>query len=199
MDHLVERMRAGGSTRLRVVTRPEKEDVVAHATALRAEVVLAYPSSVSASFLAGMNGLADDDIALIGFPDSVWEPVDGYRMLVDVLRDGGEVAVGLFRLSAQEAARADVVIRDEEGRIERVDVKPETPMSDWIWGCAAARVDTWRGLRDFEWPGGYLDALCRLGRDVRGVELSDAWLDIGTPEALARASLHPTRSDATVD
>jgi hypothetical protein len=31
IDYLVERMRAGGCTTLRIVTRPEKEDVVAQA------------------------------------------------------------------------------------------------------------------------------------------------------------------------
>ena len=199
MDHLVERMRAGGATRLRIVTRPEKEDVIAHAAALGAEVVLGHPANVSASFLAGIEGLADDDVALIGFPDSIWEPVDGYLLLVDAVRDGGEVALGLFRLSRQEAARADVVVRDGDGRIERVDVKPEAPASEWIWGCAAARVDTWQGLRAFEWPGSYVDALCRERRDVRGVELSETWLDIGTREALSRANLRPTRSRAAID
>jgi glucose-1-phosphate thymidylyltransferase len=193
LDHLVERMRAGGATRLRVVTRPEKEDVIAHAESIGAEVVLGYPANVSASFLAGMDGLTGEDVALIGFPDSIWEPVDGYRRLVDAVRAGGEVALGLFRLSLEEAVRSDVVVRDHVGLIERIDVKPATPASDWVWGCAAARIDTWAGMRAFEWPGSYVDALCREGRDVRGVELSEAWLDIGTPEALARAALHPTR------
>ena len=78
MDYLVERMRAGGCTTLRVVTRPEKTDVIAHADEIGAEVVLGNPTSVSASFVAGMAELPDDDIVLIGFPDTIWEPVDGY-------------------------------------------------------------------------------------------------------------------------
>ena len=60
------------------------------------------------------------------------------------------------------------------------------PASEWIWGCAAARVDIWAGLGRAEWPGGYIDLLCREGRDVRGFELSDVWLDIGTKDALER-------------
>ena len=36
MDCLVERMRVGDCTRLRVVTRPEKDDVIAHAEKLGA-------------------------------------------------------------------------------------------------------------------------------------------------------------------
>ena len=188
MDHLVERMRAGGCSRLRVVTRPEKEDVIAHAAEIGAEVVLGRPVMVSESFLAGMAGLAEDDIVLIGFPDTLWEPVDGYAPLVAAVREGADVAVGLFRIDAADLPRSDVVVFGADGRIARVDVKPADPASEWIWGCAAARVETWAGLDRAEWPGGYIDLLCREGRDVRGIELSDVWLDIGTKDALRRAA-----------
>jgi glucose-1-phosphate thymidylyltransferase len=191
IDYLVERMRAGGSTRLRVVTRPEKADVIAHAEEIGAEVVLGHPATVSESFLSGMEGLGGEVVILIGFPDSIWEPVDGYRVLVDAVRDGCEVALGLFRLPRDELLRSDVVVRGVGGRIERIDVKPDAAASDWIWGCAAARVETWAGMAAFEWPGGYVDRLCREARDVRGFELSDSWLDIGTPAALERATSEP--------
>jgi glucose-1-phosphate thymidylyltransferase len=186
MDHLVERMRVGGCTRLRVVTRPDKEDVITHAASLGAEVVLGRPETVSRSFLVGMDGLDGGDLVLIGFPDSIWEPMDGFRPLVAAVREGCEVALGLFRLPQHELTRSDVVVRGEAGRIEGIDVKPDAPASDWIWGCAAARARTWSGLVDFEWPGGFVDFLCRQGADVRGVELSDSWIDVGTPEALER-------------
>lgn len=187
MDYIVERMRAGGCTRLRVVTRPEKEDVIAHAEELGAEVVLDRPTSVSESFLAGMANLAEDDIVLIGFPDTLWEPVDGYRPLVAAVREGSDVALGLFRVDVSDLRRSDVVVIDDDGRIERIDVKPAEPLSEWIWGCAAARADVWAGLVRAGWPGTYIDLLCREGRDVRGFTLSDVWLDIGTEDALRRA------------
>jgi glucose-1-phosphate thymidylyltransferase len=188
MDHLVDRMRLGGCTRLRVVTRAEKEDVIAHAGALGAEVVLAHPQSVSESFVAGMVGLDDRDIALIGFPDTLWEPETGYVPLVRAVRDGRDVALGLFRIAPADLSRSDVVVFDERGRISGIDVKPAQPRSAWIWGCAAGRVGTWAGLPRAEWPGGYIDLLCKEGRDVVGFELSDAWLDIGTKDALERAA-----------
>lgn len=188
MDHLVERMRAGGCNRLRVVTRPEKEDVIAHAAELGAEVVLGHPATVSESFLAGMADLAEDDIVLIGFPDTLWEPVDGYRPLIDAVREGCDVAVGLFRIDPSHLRRSDVVVYGEDGRIAGIDVKPAEPPSEWIWGCAAARTQIWAGLHRNEWPGGYIDLLCREGSDVRGIELSDVWLDVGTKDSLRRAA-----------
>ncbi len=187
MDYLVERMRAGGCTRLRIVTRPEKTDVIAHAEEIAAEVVLGYPATVSASFLAGMAGVPDHDIVLIGFPDTIWEPVDGYRRVVAAVEEGADVGLGLFRIDPSDLPRSDVVVFDDEDRIAAIDVKPELPRSEYIWGCAAARAHMWAGLDREEWPGGYLDLLCREGRDLRGVKLSDEWLDIGTPDGLSRA------------
>jgi len=190
MDYLVERMRAGGCTSLRVVARPEKDDVIAHAEKLGAEVVLARPATVSESFLAGMSGLGEDNIVLIGFPDTIWEPVEGYREPVSAVRDGADVGLGLFRIDASDLTRSDVVVFGRNGRIDGIAVKPAEPPSEWIWGCAAARAHVWADLGRAEWPGGYIDLLCREGRDVRGFELSDVWLDVGTHDALRRARDH---------
>ena len=191
IDYIAERMRAGGCTRLRVVTRPEKADVVAHVEQLGAEVVLGHPASVNASFFAGIKGLAEEDIVLMGFPDTLWKPEDGYRSLVRAVEEGCDVALGLFRIDPADLPRSDVVVFGKNGTAIRIDVKPPEPTSEWIWGCAAARARTLAGLGRSEWPGGYFDLLCREGRNVRGFPLSDVWLDVGTREALAYAeSLH---------
>lgn len=187
MDHLVDRMRQGGCSRLRVVTRAEKTDVVQHCAELGAEVVLARPASVSESFLAGLQGLASEDVVLMGFPDTLWEPADGYQVLVRAVLSGRDVALGLFRLRGPDLQRSDVVIVDDAGRVVDVHVKPISPVSDWIWGCAAARVGTMKGLGRTEWPGGYFGLLAAEGHDVRGLPLSDSWLDVGTKAALVDA------------
>ena len=139
-------MRAGGCTTLRIVPRPEKEDLIAHAEAIGAEIVLRYPATVSESFLAGMANLSDEDIALIGFPDTIWEPVDGYRPVVAAVRDGADVGLGLFRIALADLTRSDVVVFGESGRIEGIDVTPAERASGGSGGCAAARVDIWAGL-----------------------------------------------------
>ena len=187
MDHIADRMRIGGSTRLRVVTRAEKTDVVAHSAELGAEVVLAEPATVSESFAAGMGGLAEEDIVLIGFPDTVWQPEDGFQVLVRAVQSGCEAALGLFRMQARDLPRSDVVELDGSGKVLGVHVKPDEPRSDWAWGCAAARVGTMAGLAGTEWPGDYFGRLSVEGRDVRGFPLSDDWLDIGTKDALRLA------------
>lgn len=189
IDHLVERMRAGGATRLRVVTRAEKLDVIEHATAIGAEVVLAAPDTVTDSVLEGLRGLRSDDIVLLGFPDTIWEPADGYVPLVRAVREGCEVALGLFEIDPADLTRSDVLVFGEDGEsIAGIEIKPEAPPSGWIWGCAALRASTAADLGRAAWPGAFFDLLAREGRPLRGIRMSDVWLDIGTHEALRTAT-----------
>ncbi len=183
--HLIERMRIGGATELRVVTRPEKTDVIAHAEALDAAVVLAHPATINESFAAGMAGLAANDVVLLGFPDSLWEPPDGYRALLEAVEDGDEIALGLF--DAPGVVGSDYLVLDESGQIVGIDIKPEHPRSTLIWGCAAARVRALDGLERVEWPSEFMNARRLQHADVRGVVLSDSYVDIGTKESLRRA------------
>jgi glucose-1-phosphate thymidylyltransferase len=188
IDYVIERMRIAGCTEVRVVTRPEKRDVISHVEELGAVVIKGYPETVSASFATGMRGLAGDDLVLIGWPDTLWEPEWGYRPLIEAIEAGREVALGLFEIDPVDLPRSDVVTFDPEtGRIERIDVKPARPASSWVWGCAAARAELLFELERAEWPGAYFELLCREGADVVGVPLSDVWLDVGTPESLRKA------------
>jgi NDP-sugar pyrophosphorylase family protein len=180
MDYLFERMEAIPCEEIRVVTRPEKRDVAEHSRARGALVIEARPASVGESLRAGASGLDGGRVAVFGFPDTLWDPVDGLARLVVRLGDDVDAVLGIFR--AAEAARSDVVEFDGE-RVLAIEVKPERPRSDLVWGCAALRVRTLRALGGE--PGLALDRLARAGR-VAGVRLEDPFLDIGTPEALAR-------------
>jgi glucose-1-phosphate thymidylyltransferase len=185
IDYLVERMRAGGCSELRVVTRPEKEDVIAYASEIEASVVLGYPANINESLAAGMEGLSPDGIVLLGFPDSLWEPVDGFKPLLRAVAGGREVALGLFR--SPGLVGSDFLSFDDSGAIAGFHIKPADPPSDWIWGCAAARVRALDGLIEEEWPSTHMDSLRRRGDGLVGIRLSDQYLDIGTRESLARA------------
>jgi glucose-1-phosphate thymidylyltransferase len=183
IDRLVERMRAARAEEIRVVTRPDKADVIEHADVIGASIVEGEPGSVAESLSLGIRTLADDDIVLIGFPDTLWEPVDGFERLVGALGDV-DAALGLFRTA--DLARSDVVVLDGAGLVSEIAVKPKRARSDLIWGCAAVRRRALQGLERHTEPGHLLDKLARAGK-VRGVQLSDSWLDVGTKDALARA------------
>ena len=180
MDFVVERMRAASCRELRVVTRPDKQDVIAHARELGAEVVTGTPATLSASLALGLRGLAASDLVLVGLPDTLWEPIDGFVQLLARLSEGADIVLGVFE--SDEPERSDVVVLDERGFVQRVHVKEPDPPGTLVWGCFAARVGALAGLERSPSPGHFFD-----GREVAAVLLPGRMLDIGTPEALAAA------------
>jgi glucose-1-phosphate thymidylyltransferase len=184
IDLLVERMRAGGAGEIRVVTRPDKHDLIGHAIAQGAAIVLGEPQNVSESVLLGVTGAASGDVALVGFPDTLWEPLDGFARLVPLVEGGADLALGLFH--GDEPERYDVVVLDADGRVRDIETKVPEPSSDLIWGCFAVRVGALEGLADAPEPSVHFLRLVRAGR-VASAFLSDGFVDIGTREAMARS------------
>ena len=185
MDLSVDRMQFATPERIRVVTRAAKSDLVAHATDLGLEVILAETRSSAHSIALGIAGLDPQDIVLIGFPDTIWAPVTGFRALVECVSKGSDIALGIFH--SDEPERCDVVILDHDYRVGSVLVKPSPAPSNQIWGCAAARRNALAGVEKFDQPGQFFDRKC-AELTVTGVWLSDRFTDIGTPEQLLRWS-----------
>jgi hypothetical protein len=172
------------------VTRPDKRDVITFANDAGLSVVTGRPAHVVASVslaLAEPTELGEDDIVLLGFPDTVWHPEDGFALLVrEMTARDADVVLGLF--GSDEAERGDVVLlaTDElAGRVTEIAVKPAQPASRWIWGCAAVRRGALAGWEAETEPGRWFARLAPAGR-VLGAYLSDDFVDIGTVEALAR-------------
>jgi glucose-1-phosphate thymidylyltransferase len=185
IDHLLERLGRAEPDEIRVVTRPEKVDVVRHVEELGLRVVLGRPRTVAESLAHGLAGLGPDDIVLFGFPDTIWEPVDGFVSLRRAVEGGAEITLGVF--AGCEPERSDVVVLDETGtRVKSVHVKDASPPTRLIWGCLAARVGALDGVADRAEPGHLLDGLARTGR-VAAVDFGTEFVDVGTPEALAAA------------
>jgi dTDP-glucose pyrophosphorylase len=184
MDYLVERMRRARCSELRVVTRPEKTDVIERARHHGATVITGRPPTPAASLLTAIRPLGPTDMVLFGFPDSIWEPIDGFQPLIDLVEDGAEIALGLFRTSQVE--RPDVVELDSAGRVTEVEVGSDRPPPHLIWGCAAARARSLLGLVDYDDPGDYLRSRSGTG-SIGGVVLSETYVDIGTPRGLRQA------------
>ena len=175
MDYVVDRMRAADCDELRVVTRPDKEDVIANANRHGATVVLGTPKSLSASIALGVAGLAGADVVLLGFPDTVWRAPAAFEPLVSAL-EGHEAALGLFPTAEPETC--DTVTCDAEGRVTAIEVKAPEPASDLLWGCAALRARALEGIAGEADPGYRLAALARAGA-VAGVRLPGSFVDIG--------------------
>lgn len=187
LEYLVERMRVVDPEQLRIVTRPEKSDLVDYARRNGLEVVEGHPATAAQSIALGAEGLDGEDVVLIGFPDTVWDPVDGYARLLPGLAEA-DVVLGVFRgRDDQQLRRSDVVVLDEHGLVTRIEVKADEPSSELIWGLAVARRRALEGLERQVDPGHLFDSLARRGGKVLGVMLPGEFLDIGTPESLEAA------------
>jgi dTDP-glucose pyrophosphorylase len=182
ISYLVERLSAGVPAGIRLVTRPEKSDLVAWAREHGLDVVFSAPPNVCASVLDGSQDLDDDAIVLTGFPDTVWEAKDAFAKLRSAVLDGHRIALGLFETTEPE--RCDIVDVGPDGTVRSIVVKPTRPSATLTWGCLAARVGALRPMRPWTEPGDYMNTVCSTG-DVVGIRLPGRYLDIGTPEALA--------------
>jgi len=192
IDYLIARMVRAGIDELRVVTRPEKADVVVHAEAIGARIVLGRPATLAESLLLGIRELVPDDVVLFDFPDTIWAPIDGFAAVLELQRrHPDDIALGLFRYS--EIERGEAVSFDTDGRVRGIEFRPRHPTTDWGWGCLAARAAALDGLERHAEPGFYLDEQAHKGR-VRGVPLGRL-IDVGTRTALAAAADDPLVRD----
>jgi CTP:molybdopterin cytidylyltransferase MocA len=210
IEHLVERLSVVGPTRIRVVTRPEKTDLRDHAAQRGWEVVLGHPDHVAASLLLGFEGLADDEIVVVGFPDTLIDAPDAASTVLAALVDSAlvgnahpaahpatqaDVALGLFHTA--EPWRGDVVTLVTVGTAEYVTsvvpkpTGPTDPARDLVWGLLAGRVGPLRALADVTEPGHLWDRWARQGTGrVRAAMLSGRYRDLGTRESLAELGIN---------
>jgi glucose-1-phosphate thymidylyltransferase len=188
MDHVIERLHAAPCDEIRVVTRQEKIDVIDHANELGATIVIARPPNHVESILTAVKDLDADDIVCVAYPDTIWEPLEGYALLVERVKSGPLVALGVFRSS--EGPRSDVVVFDDSGTVREIHVKSPSPPSNWIWGCCACRAKALEGISSIPELGLYWQEIC-AGKAVSAVYLSDVFIDIGTPEAWEKVRDRP--------
>lgn len=185
-EYLVERMIRAGADKLCFVISPGKTDILEYYGARLWGADIAYVVQPAAG------GLCDalfhaaplihaDEQVLIGLPDTVWSPEDGFaRLPADVL------SFLLFPVERPELF--DAVVTRENGEVERIAVKQKDAPTHWIWGgvrmpghvfhelhrlwCEESRRDEYLGTLVNAW-------LARGGRAL-GVPAGEAYVDVGT-------------------
>lgn len=185
-EYLVERMIAGGVDKIAFVISPGKSDIM--------EYYGAGPRGVSAAYVVQPSaaGLCDaifraaplvgaDEHVLIGLPDTVWFPREGFATLPD-----GQLSFLLFPVDHPEFF--DAVVLDEGGRVREIQVKLANAASDWIWGAfkLSGRIfhdlhDLWSARnRSDEYIGTLVNAYIAAGGTAVGVTTGRAYVDVGT-------------------
>jgi glucose-1-phosphate thymidylyltransferase len=192
-EYVVERMLRAGADKLCFVISPGKSDIVKYygsgiENAQVAYVVQPEAAGLCDAIFRALPLVREDEPVLIGLPDTVWFPEDGYCAL-----PRGRLSFLLFPVSRPELF--DAVVCDDAGRVLEVQVKQPHPSTDWVWGGFAltGRILSelyalWieREQRD-AYIGTLVNEYLARGGEASGVKGGTAYYDVGTLEGYRQA------------
>ena len=185
-EYLVERMIAGGATKICFVIAPGKSDILAYygggfGPAAVAYVVQPSPSGLCDAIFRAVPLVAADESVLVGLPDTIWFPDTGFAALP-------EDCLSFLLFPVDRPEFFDAVICDPSGNVVEIQVKNAEATSQWIWGAfkMPGRVlhdlhALWiaRERRD-EYFGTLVNAFLAAGGNARGFQAGRAYVDVGT-------------------
>jgi dTDP-glucose pyrophosphorylase len=185
-EYLVDRMIAGGADKICFVVSPGKSDILEYyggriGPAHLAYVVQPEPAGLCDAIFRALPLVARSEPVLIGLPDTIWFPEDGFAQLPD-----GVLSFLLFPVD--EPQHFDAVVTDHKGDVSEVQVKSRAPRSEWVWGAIKmpgsvlhALHALWREPgRNDEYIGTLVNAYLARGGCARGVRAGEAYVDVGT-------------------
>ncbi|TIQ36161.1 MAG: nucleotidyltransferase family protein [Mesorhizobium sp.] len=185
-EYLVRRMVRNGVDRICFIIGSGKSDILEYYAAgydSAASIFVAQPSPVGlcdAIFRAAPL-VAPQETVLIGLPDTIWFPEDGFCRLPD-----DRLSFLLFPVERPELF--DAVVVGPHDRVEEVQVKRPDAATDWVWGAFKMPghifhklVALWRE-RDGcdEYFGTLVNAYLAAGGEAWGVKAGTAYVDVGT-------------------
>jgi glucose-1-phosphate thymidylyltransferase len=200
--YLLERFRTAGVRRVFMVLHESKTDVPRYfGTGEIADVALAYlsiPGSRSVpETLDRAFPFVEEAIVALGFPDVLFEPADAYAPLIErQAATGADLVLGLF--PTERFRTTDMVELGPDGRVVRVEVRPETTSLRYNWLIAVWSPVFTRFLHEVVQGapagegelqiGAVVRSAVEAGLRVEGVEFpTGTYRDVGTPSELAAA------------
>ncbi|NJL38257.1 MAG: dTDP-glucose pyrophosphorylase [Leptolyngbyaceae cyanobacterium SM1_4_3] len=211
--YLLEKMRRAGISKAYLVLRPGKWDIPNYfGDGTMLGMNLAYltvhtPFGVPYT-LDQAYPFVQDAIIALGFPDILFQPQDAFvKLLARQAERGADVVLGLF--PTEQPSKAGMVDFDETGRVRCVIEKPLQTDLRYMWAIAAWTPKFTQFMHEYlqaiasqyvsvtelstvsrpELPiGDVIQAAIEQGFRVEAEVFEEGrYLDIGTPENLARA------------
>jgi glucose-1-phosphate thymidylyltransferase len=185
-EYLVERMIRGGATKICFVVSPGKSDIMEYfgseiATAHVCYTVQAAPRGLCDAIFRTLPLISKDEVVVIGLPDTIWFPEDGFRTLPD-----DKLSFLVFPTSQPELF--DAVIANSQGTVQEIQVKHERPESNWVWGAFKMPGSVMHELHELwqrrgesdEYIGTLVNAYIADGGEARAVPSGEVYVDVGT-------------------
>jgi dTDP-glucose pyrophosphorylase len=191
-EFLVDRMLSAGADRICFVLSPEKTDILPyyarhHAAPRFCYVVQEQPRGLCDALFRAAQVMREDEDVLIGLPDTVWFPENGFGRLPD-----NELSFLLFPVD--EPQRFDAVVTEGDLVVE-IQVKAPRPSTHWVWGAFRMPAHIFRALhalwaepgRADEYVGTLVNEYLRRGGRARAVACGERYYDVGTVEGYRAA------------
>ena len=185
-EYLLDRMVAGGADKICFVISPGKSDIMAYfgggyADAAVAYVVQEQPSGLCDAIFRAAPLIGPDEQVIVGLPDTIWFPDDGFAALPD-----GLLSFLLFPVEHPEFF--DAVVCDPAGAVRAIQVKAAAPETSWVWGAfkmPGAIFHALRALwiarsREDEYIGTLINAYLETGGQAVGIRAGTSYVDVGT-------------------
>lgn len=185
-EYLVERMIQGGADKLCFVISPGKTDILEYYGSRLWGADIAYVVQPTAGGLCdavfrALPLVREDESVLIGLPDTLWAPENGFLQLPD-----GVLAFLLFPVEHPELF--DAVVLKGDGSVLEIEVKKDGARSNWIWGAIKMPGSVFRELYDLwsmpergdEYLGTLVNAWLAKGGRAVGLCVGQDYVDVGT-------------------
>lgn len=185
-EYLLERMILAGATHVCFVISPTKSDIMSYFGGRLENAAICYaiqqnPAGLCDAIFGALPFISPADEVLVGLPDTIWFPAEGYTFLPD-----GRLTFLLFPVAQPELF--DAVITQENGAVQEIQVKQHNAESQWVWGAfkltgehLASLYDLWqrRGRSD-QYFGTLVNAYLKEGGTALGIKRGDQYVDVGT-------------------
>ncbi len=190
-DYLIEKMIAAGATKICFIISPGKSDIMEYYGSGLAPVHFCYtiqqePRGLCDAIFRALPLIHDEDNVLIGLPDTIWFPEDGFSRLPDHV-----LSFLLFPVSHPEFF--DAVLTREDNLIQEIRVKKFNPGTPWVWGAfkMPGRImhelyHIWRIQKD-EYIGDLVNRYIQNGGKALGIPLGESYIDVGTLNGYRKA------------
>lgn len=191
-EFLVERMIAGGATKICFVISPGKTDILEYYCCRDWGVEIAFvvqptPAGLCDALFRAAPVVGDEDV-LIGLPDTIWTPQDAYCTL-----PAGTLSFLLFHV--EQPQFFDAVKLDEMGNVLEIQVKQPAPETKWVWGAIRMPGKTFHDLRALwrepergdEYIGTLVNAWLARGGSAVGMRTGETYVDVGTLDGYREA------------
>lgn len=201
-EYLCERMIAGGADKLCFVIAPGKSDIMEYYGGSYGKAAIAYivqpePQGLCDAIFQVAAFVQPHEQVLVGLPDTIWLPADGFSALPD-----DRLAFLLFPV--ENPQDFDAVETDAKARVREIQVKRPDPTTNWVWGAFKMPGTILHELRALwlereradEYIGTLINAWLARGGTAAGIKAGEAYVDVGTLEGYRAAALMLGRAAA---